>query len=128
MSDIESKVGLDITEWEPLGERLIVKSLEPKTQTKGGILLPGIAQEKSKFAEVLVSSIAGIGVGDIVMHHPFGGVDMKVDDVDYLVLRSEDLMLRRRSVSSGPQYDNMANEGEPSTVSPTQDICEDDQA
>ena len=87
---------------KPLGDRVIVKSLEVEETTKGGIVLPGSAKEKSGIAEVVAVGPGGIvdgkeltmniKVGDKVVCAKYSGTEIKYDGVEYSILKQSDIL------------------------------------
>ena len=78
--------------FRPLGNRVLAKIPEEKTQTEGGIFLPeNSAKDKPTQAEVVSigDAVSGINVGDTVVYSKFAGTNLTLDDVDYLVLDVE---------------------------------------
>jgi chaperonin GroES len=89
---------------KPLSDRVVVKRVEPEKKTAGGIILPESAAEKSVEAKVLAvgpgkpDSGGGflhtlqVSVGDTVLLNKFGGVEVKVDGEDLLILREDEIL------------------------------------
>ena len=93
-------------ELQPLGDRVIVKPIEREEVTKGGIVLPDTAKEKPQEGEVLAigpgrlsedgKRIAmDVKVGDIVVYTKYGGMEIKVDDEELLILREGDILAQK---------------------------------
>ncbi len=89
----------------PLGDRVLVKRLEPLQKTKGGIVLPDSAQEKPKEAEVIAVGPGKVNekgeripvyvkVGDKVVFTSYAGTEIKVDGEEYLIMREEDILAK----------------------------------
>jgi len=88
---------------QPLADRIMVKVLEAKEKTKGGIVLPDSAQEKPQEAEVIAvgkgkvsddgKAIAPeVKAGDKVLFGKYSGTEITVDENDYLILKEEDIL------------------------------------
>ena len=88
---------------KPLGERIVVKVKEKDMTTASGIVLPDTAKEKPQEGEVV--AIGGgkilesgkvapmeVKVGDRVLFAKYSGNEVKVDDVDYLIIRQSDIL------------------------------------
>jgi len=81
----------------PLHDRILVQRVEGETKSKGGLILPGSAQEKPSEGLVLavgtgrVDKEGNVKVGDRVVFGRYGGTEIKVDGEDRLVLREEDI-------------------------------------
>jgi chaperonin GroES len=86
----------------PLHDRILVQRVEGETKSKGGLILPGSAQEKPSEGLVLAVGTGRVDkegnvtplvvkVGDRVVFGRYGGTEIKVDGEDRLVLREEDI-------------------------------------
>ena len=91
---------------EPLADRLVVKPIEKEEVTKSGLVLPDTAKEKPQEGEVLAVGPGrmteegkriplDIKVGDVVIYAKYGGTEIKVEDVEYMILRESDVLARR---------------------------------
>lgn len=87
---------------KPLHDRILVKRVEEENVTAGGIVIPDAAQEKPQRGEVVAvgpGKVADNGQtvamsvkpGDIVMFGKYAGTEVKLDGVEHLVMREEDL-------------------------------------
>jgi chaperonin GroES len=82
--------------FKPFGNRILAKIPEEKTQTQSGIFLPDTAsKEKPTQAEVIAISATteNISIGDTVVYAKYAGTALTLDDVDYLVLDTENDIL-----------------------------------
>ncbi len=89
---------------KPLGDRVVLKSVEAEETTKSGIVLPGSAQEKPEVAEVVAVGPGGmidgnevkmeLVVGDKVLSSKYAGTQIKIDDVEYTILRQSDILAK----------------------------------
>lgn len=87
---------------KPLADRVVIKMLEKEEVSKGGIILPGSAQEKPQVAEIVAVGPGGIvdgkdvimevEVGDHVLISKYAGTEVKIDDVEYTILRQSDIL------------------------------------
>ena len=87
----------------PLHDRVIVKRLEEERKTASGIVIPDTAAEKPDTGEIIAVGTGKIledgkvralevKTGDKVLFGKYSGQTVKVDGVEYLVMREEDLM------------------------------------
>ena len=86
----------------PLGDRVVIKRLEAEETTKGGIVLPGSAKEKPQVVEVVAVGPGGVvdgkdvimevEVGDHVLISKYAGTEVKMDGVEYTILRQNDII------------------------------------
>ena len=88
---------------KPLGERVVVKILEAEGTTKSGIVLAGSTKEKQQLAEVFAIGPGGVDdkgkeikmvvkVGDKVLIGKYSGTEVKLDNIEYTILRQSDLL------------------------------------
>jgi chaperonin GroES len=87
---------------KPLGERVVIKMLEAEETTKSGIVLPGTAKEKPQVAEIVAVGPGGmvegkevkmeVKVGDKVLISKYAGTEVKLDDVEYTILKQSDIL------------------------------------
>jgi chaperonin GroES len=87
----------------PLHDRVIVKRLEEERKTASGIVIPDTAAEKPDTGEIIAvgtgkiledGKVRALEVkkGDKVLFGKYSGQTVKVDGIEYLVMREEDLM------------------------------------
>ncbi|MBQ2001005.1 MAG: co-chaperone GroES, partial [Clostridia bacterium] len=82
---------------KPLADRVVVKMVEAEETTKSGIILAAAAQEKPQVAEIVAVGPGGIvdgketvmyvNVGDKVIMSKYSGTEVKLDGVQYTILR-----------------------------------------
>ena len=90
---------------KPLGDRIVVKPKEEsEARTASGLVIPDTAKEKPQLGEVLAVGPGNwnedgderipldVSVGDLVFYSKYGGTEVKVEGVDYLVLSSRDVL------------------------------------
>ena len=87
---------------KPLGDRVVIKNMEAEETTKGGIILATAAKEKPLMAEVVAVGPGGIvdgkevqmqvKVGEKVIYSKYAGTEVKLDGVDYIIVRQSDLL------------------------------------
>ncbi|WP_428739389.1 co-chaperone GroES [Sulfurimonas sp.] len=80
--------------FKPLGERILVKSVEESNTTASGIIIPDNAKEKPNRAEVVAvgSEVKDVSVGNIVVSAKFAGTPLALDGQDYTVLELKDVL------------------------------------
>ena len=89
---------------KPLADRVVIKMLEAEETTKSGIILAGSAQEKPQIAEVVAVGPGGVvdgkevkmelAVGDRVIMSKYAGTEVKLDGVEYTILRQSDVLAK----------------------------------
>lgn len=87
---------------KPLGDKVVIKVLESEETTKSGIVLPGTAKEKPIQGEILAVGSGELvdgkkiplelKVGDRVIYHKYAGTEVKMDGVEYLILKQSDVL------------------------------------
>ncbi len=98
MADTATKIKI-----QPLGDRLIIKAVEPKEVKKSGIIIPETAKEKPQEGEVVAAGKGKttedgklipmeVKTGDIVLYGKYSGTEIKIDDEEYLIMREEDVL------------------------------------
>ena len=89
---------------KPLGDRVVIKMVETEETTKSGIVLPGSAKEKPQYAEVVAVGPGGmvdgkeivmeVKVGDKVLLSKYAGTEVKLDGVEYTILRQNEILAK----------------------------------
>jgi len=88
---------------KPIGDRVLVKHIEEKEQTRGGIIIPDAAKEKPQEAEVVALGTGKkdengkvqafeVKVGDRVLISKYGGTEVKLDEKKYVLVREDDIL------------------------------------
>ncbi len=87
---------------KPLADRVVLKPVEVEETTKGGIILAAAAQEKPQVFEVAAVGPGGtvdgkeitmyVKAGDKVIAGKYAGTEVKMDGVDYTVVRQSDIL------------------------------------
>ena len=78
---------------KPLSDRVVAKKDQPETTTKSGILL-GTAKEAPAYAvvESVGPDVKSIKPGDKIIYKNYSTTDVKLDDVDYIIVKEEDIL------------------------------------
>ena len=86
----------------PLADRVILKQVDAEETTKGGIILTSAAQEKPQIFEVIAVGPGGIvdgnevemtvEVGDKVITGKFTGTQVKIDEVEYTIVKQSEIL------------------------------------
>lgn len=88
---------------KPLADRVVIKMTETEETTKSGIILSGSAKEKPQIAEIIAVGTGKVTddgkvvpmtvkVGDKVLTSKYAGTEVKVDGVEYIIIRQEDIL------------------------------------
>ena len=82
--------------FQPLGDRVLVKVQEVVTKTASGIIIPeNASQEKPTTAEVVAigSEVKDIVIGDQVMYAQYARTaTVTVDGTDYLIMETSEIL------------------------------------
>lgn len=89
--------------FRPLSDRILVERVEEEGKTKGGLFIPDTAKEKPAEGKVVASGNGRMGedgkllpmdvkVGDRVLFSKYGGTEVKIDGVDFLIMRQDDVL------------------------------------
>jgi chaperonin GroES len=87
----------------PLQDRVIVKRLEEEQKTKGGIIIPDTAKEKPIEGKVIAVGNGkvqedgkvrplDVKAGDTILFSKYAGTEIKIDGVEHLIMREEDIL------------------------------------
>ena len=87
----------------PLGNKVVVRRLEAKEVTAGGIVLPDSAREKPQQGRVLAVGDGAllpdgrraeqqVNEGDRVLFASFSGTEVAINDDDLLIMRESDIL------------------------------------
>jgi chaperonin GroES len=89
--------------FRPLHDRVVVKRVEAESKTASGIIIPDNAKEKPSEGEVVAVGSGGrdeagklipidVKTGDRVLFGKWSGTEVKLDGVEYLIMKESDIM------------------------------------
>ncbi|MEA2756250.1 MAG: co-chaperone GroES [Aliidongia sp.] len=89
--------------FRPLHDRVVVRRIEQEEKSKGGIIIPDTAKEKPQEGEVIAvgpgardeqGKVHALDVkkGDRILFGKWSGTEVKIDSVEYLVMKESDIM------------------------------------
>jgi chaperonin GroES len=89
--------------FRPLHDRVVVKRIDAEEKTAGGIIIPDTAKEKPSQGEVVAVGPGGrdetgklipldVKAGDRVLFGKWSGTEVKLDGVEYLIMKESDIM------------------------------------
>ena len=89
--------------FRPLHDRVVVRRIDADAKTAGGILIPDTAKEKPQQGEVVAVGPGGrdeagklipidVKAGDRVLFGKWSGTEVKIDGVEYLIMKEDDIM------------------------------------
>ena len=87
----------------PLHDRLIVERIEDTEEMVGGIIIPDTAKEKPQQGKVLAVGKGKLSdegtlrpldvkAGDTVLFGKYSGQEIKLDGIEYLIMREDDVL------------------------------------
>jgi chaperonin GroES len=88
--------------FRPLHDRVVLKRIEAEAKSSGGIIIPDTAQEKPQQGEVVAVGPGGrdeagklipidLKAGDRVLFGKWSGTEVKIDGVEYLIMKESDV-------------------------------------
>ena len=80
----------------PTPNKILVKRIEEKNVSDGGIIIPQTSQEKS-FEGIVIEVGTGkissvVKQGDRILFKKFAGTDISVDGEEYLIMNKDDIL------------------------------------
>jgi chaperonin GroES len=89
--------------FRPLHDRVVVTRIDAEDKTPGGIIIPDTAKEKPSEGEVTAVGPGGrdeagklipidVRKGDRVLFGKWSGTEVKLDGVEYLIMKESDIM------------------------------------
>jgi chaperonin GroES len=88
---------------KPMNDRVLVLRVEEEQKTTGGIIIPDTAKEKPQEGKVIAVGSGKVGedgkrvapevkVGDRILFSKYAGTDIKVDGVEHVFMREDDIL------------------------------------
>ncbi len=88
---------------KPLGDRVLIKRVEPEETKKGGIIIPDTAKEKPMEGKVMAVGAGktdengkriamDVKKGDRVLIGKYAGTEFKLDDDDHVIVREDEIL------------------------------------
>ena len=89
--------------FRPLHDRVVIERIDAEAKTAGGIIIPDTAQEKPQQGRVSAVGPGGrdesgklipidVKAGDRVLFGKWSGTEVKLDGVEYLIMKESDIM------------------------------------
>ena len=89
--------------FRPLHDRVVVQRIDAESKTAGGIIIPDTAKEKPQTGEITAVGPGGrdeagklipidLRVGDKVLFGKWSGTEVKIEGVEYLIMKESDIM------------------------------------
>ncbi|MCL1947907.1 MAG: co-chaperone GroES [Chitinivibrionia bacterium] len=83
---------------KPIGERVVIETLEAETKTAGGIIIPDNAQEKPQQGKVIAVGDGTAEVkltlkaGDKVLYGKYAGTEITYEGKKYIIMKESDVL------------------------------------
>ena len=89
--------------FRPLHDRVVIERIDAEGKTAGGIIIPETAREKPQEGKVLAVGSGGrdesgklipidVKVGDRILFGKWSGTEVKIDGIEYLIMKESDIM------------------------------------
>jgi chaperonin GroES len=89
--------------FRPLHDRVVVRRIDAEAKSSGGIIIPDTAKEKPSQGEIVAVGPGGrdeagklipidLKTGDRVLFGKWSGTEVKIDGVEYLIMKESDIM------------------------------------
>ena len=89
--------------FRPLHDRVVLERIDAEEKTAGGIIIPDTAKEKPQQGKVVAVGPGGrdesgklipidVKTGDTVLFGKWSGTEVKIDGVEYLIMKESDIM------------------------------------
>lgn len=85
----------------PLGDRILIEIRMIQDKTASGIIIPKTKNnDKTEEGEILIIgkdvSIEDFSVGEIVIYDRYAGIALNIEDKNYLIIKSDDIVAKVR--------------------------------
>ena len=88
---------------KPLSDRVLVLRIDEEEKTSGGIVIPDTAKEKPQEGKVIAVGAGklneegkriplNVKTNDRVLFSKYGGTEIKIDGVEHLIMREDDIL------------------------------------
>ena len=91
---------------QPMHGRTVVKPIEAKEKTAGGIYIPDTAKERLQEGEVVAVAADAtdeVAVGDRVIYKEFAGTEVRIEGEDFILFTEDDLLAKYLAVDKIPE-------------------------
>lgn len=87
----------------PLNDRVLIRRIEESKETRGGIYIPEVAKEKPLEGKVVAVGdgrlddngkriLMAVKTGDRVLIGKYSGTEVKIDEVEHVILREDEIL------------------------------------
>ena len=106
----------------PLHDRILVQRLEEGEQTSGRIIIPDSAKEKPQRGKVIAAGNGKVSdkgdrkaldvkAGDLILFGKYSGQEIKLDGVEYLIMKEEEVLAAIDGVGAGARSSSSKKAG-----------------
>ena len=89
--------------FRPLHDRVVIERIEAEAKSAGGIIIPDTARDKPQQGKVTAVGPGGrdesgklipidVKVGDRILFGKWSGTEVKIEGVEYLIMKESDIM------------------------------------
>lgn len=89
--------------FRPLQDRILIKRIENEAKTSGGIIIPDAAKEKPQEGKVVAVGNGkklddgktvpmDVKKGDTILFGKYSGSEIKLDGIEHLILREDEIL------------------------------------
>src|SRR4051794_38802402 len=89
--------------FRPLHDRVVVRRIDAKEKTAGGIIIPDTAKEKPQEGEIVAAGPGArtekgelvpldVKAGDRILFGKWSGTEVKIDGEDLLIMKESDIL------------------------------------
>jgi chaperonin GroES len=111
----------------PLHDRILVQRLDEGEQQIGGIIVPDSAKEKPQRGTVIAAGNGRVNdegervaldvkAGDTILFGKYSGQEIKLDGVEYLIMKEDDVLAALEGASSVEAGTSKAATAKPATA------------
>ena len=88
---------------KPLGDRVLIRRLEPKEEVRGGLIIPDTAKEKPQEGEVIAVGKGklddngklipmDVKAGDRILFGKYSGSEVKIEGQEYIIMNQDEIL------------------------------------
>src|ERR1700730_11741607 len=99
----DKTIGGHQMKFRPLHDRVVIERIDAEAKTAGGIIIPDTAQDKPQQGKVIAVGPGGrdesgklipidVKVGDRILFGKWSRTEVKIDGVEYLIMKESDIM------------------------------------
>ena len=111
----------------PLHDRILVQRLDEGEQQSGGIIIPDSAKEKPQRGTVIAAGNGRVNedgervaldvkAGDTILFGKYSGQEIKLDGVEYLIMKEDDVLAALEGATSANADTSKASTAKPATA------------